>query len=91
MSNPFSVSCPVNVWTLVAANILSGTIHKQINEPVGSKYIQTYKLTGEAAPTDDDEGGPLFRSESVASISHDVPIDVYVKAISTAGAVRVDL
>ena len=91
MSNPVSIQIPVNVWTLVAEGVTVGMIHKQINEPIKSKYLQTYKLAGEAAPTDDDEAGPLFKTESVARISHSVAIDVYIKAITTAGAVRVDL
>jgi len=89
MANPVSVTCLADVWTKVATNVTSGTISKQINSP--AKYVQTYKLTGEAAPTDDDEAGPLFSCADYAIINHSVAIDVYVKAITTAGAVRVDL
>jgi len=89
MANPVSVTCTADTWVKVATNVTSGNIGKQSNLP--DKYVRTYKLTGEAAPTDDDEAGPIFTCCDSATIGHSVAIDVYIKAIGAAGAVVVEL
>ena len=86
MANPEVISCPANEWTLVAAAIIVGVLHR-----VGdTTYLQTYRMAGEAAPSDSEVGVRLFAEVTTAEISASNAIDVYVKAIGTAGAVRVD-
>lgn len=89
MANPLKVACPAGVWTKVATAVTSGVILKQNNRP--SSYIQTYRLTGEAAPANEDDAGPIFERSDYAEIGHNAAIDVYIKAKGAAGAVRVDL
>lgn len=89
MANPAVITCTKNVWVLVATAVLSGTIEKLSDDP--GAYVQTYRLTGQAAPTNDDDAGPLFTHDDTAEIAHTAAIDVYVKAKTRAGKVRVDL
>lgn len=90
MANPLKVPCPANVWTKVATGVTSGTVVKLDSTP--AKYLQTYRLTGETAPSDDTDAGILFEfDKNSAEIGHNVSIDVYVKAVTAAGAVRVDI
>lgn len=89
MANPVVIDIPAGAWTKVATNVLSGTIHK-IND-VPTKYLQTFRDTGDPAPTTDADGAELFSDTTYATISNKAYIDVYVWAVTRAGKVRVDL
>ena len=85
MANPILVDCPAGQWTLVATNVVTGFIYtKQARSTI---YMHTYRLTGEAAPTNRDEGVQFI---SVAPIVATQGIDVYIWAENDNGRVRVD-
>jgi hypothetical protein len=87
-SNPLSVSCTKDTWTKIATNVVTGTVYKQSNAP--ANYLQTFKLTGEAAPTDEDEAVVLFEPGRISvPISSDSAIDVYVMAKGADGVIVV--
>jgi len=88
MANPNIVTCPANEWTLVAAGVINGIIHRMAQD---ASYLQTYRTANDAAPASSEEGVPLFDDSSTAEIAASNTIDVYVKAIGTTGSVRVDL
>lgn len=86
MADPVLVDItPANAWQKVATNVKSGQVWV-INGNV--EYLQTYRDTGQPAPTLRSEGVDL---EEVAWISATAGIDVYVMAIGDVGEVRVDL
>ena len=89
MANPVSVSCPQDVWALVAESVTAGNIKKLNNKPI--KYLETYRMTGGAAPTDKLEGAEMFVNGVSESISASAAIDVYVMAIGNDGTIRADL
>jgi hypothetical protein len=86
-ANPTTHAITANTWTKVATNVTEGWVH--ILGRSTRQYRHTYRLTGDAAPTDVDEGA-IFTSNS-EPISSTVGIDVYICTISRAGKVRVDL
>lgn len=89
MANPAIVTCSGDAWTLVAENVTGGTIY---NMTPDVEYMQTYRMTGEAAPAVDTDAVPAFiYKNDPLGISASVAIDVYLKAVGEAGAVRVDL
>jgi len=53
--------------------------------------LQTYVDTGNPAPTVDTLAVPVFTGGDSAFISNTTGIDVYIKAVGAAGAVRADL
>ena len=88
MTNPVETIVPANVWTKVATAVTSGQLHKLSSAP--RAYYQTYRMTGDSAPTEQPKVG-IFESsqhESAGSVS---PIDVYVYALGLDGLVRVDV
>lgn len=88
--NPAVILCPADVWTPVAINVTDGTIFRRSNDP--RVYVQTFRLTGEAAPVNDDDSAFLFdRGVDSVGISSNSPIDIYIKPRWAAGEVRVDL
>lgn len=89
MANPVFVDCIENTWTLVATNVTVGTIHKVDVSPYG--YLQTYRVSGGAAPTLRSEGVPIFDQGRSAEISSSEGIDVYLYSMVDRGMVRVDL
>lgn len=95
MANPAVVEItPANTWVKVATNVTAGTI--QINDSAESKnptaYLQTYRMTGEAAPSNtSDEGSLMFQDINIEEISATAGIDVYVMARGVAGELRVNL
>lgn len=89
MADPVVVTCLKNVWTKVATNVTAGRVHRLNDTP--AKYVQTYRLTGYVAPTDNQDAAVLFRDSTSEPISASVAIDVYVQAINEDGEVRVDL
>jgi len=86
MADPVIEACPAGEWTAVATNQTTGVIHILKTDP--DKYLQTYRDTGEAAPTLIGEGVPF---EGSLQISAAAGIDVYIWPIGKAGNVRVDL
>lgn len=90
MANPVY---PVNVvkdgWRKVATSVVTGTIYKMKTD---TTYLQTYRLTGEAAPTLRTEGVRLFQEfPDMERISSPAPIDVYVWCDNEDGILRVDV
>jgi hypothetical protein len=88
MPNPVLTTIPANVWIKVATNVTKGFLHRVNQE---TTYLQTYRLTGQAAPADFTEAIRMFEQTSVEEISAQVGIDVYVCAIPLEGSVRVDV
>lgn len=86
--NPALITCTKDTWVKVATGVVIGAVHRFLTGP---EYIQTYKLTGEAAPTLNTDGVALFKDSTQENISATDPIDVYVMAIGEDGKVRVDL
>lgn len=84
--NPVVVTCTADTWVLAAEDVTTGTIHTLSSRP--AKYLHTFRLTGEAAPT--TQAGAVAFSGSLP-ISSDQAIDVYIMAIRNAGSVRADL
>ena len=89
MANPVIVQCEPNIWTLVAENVTAGNIKKIGNGP--GRYLETYRMTGGAAPTDQSEGAVMFINGPSEIIEAAAAIDVYVMACGVAGAVRRDV
>ena len=89
MADPEIISCPKDVWTKIATNVTTGQVHKMLKAP--AVYLQTYRETGNSAPTDLSDSVPLFVGESQVPISSISGIDVYVYPVGKAGSVRVDL
>jgi hypothetical protein len=89
MANPVTVTCSAGVWTRVALNVTAGGV-KRINK-APNLYLETYRMTGGAAPTDQAEGVEIFTQGPAEIIAAAHAIDVYVMAVGRDGAVRVDL
>jgi len=87
MANPVVVSLPKDVWTIVALAKTSGQVHIMSSKP--NVYFQTYRVTGDPAPTDLSDAVAM-RSLS-ETISAATAIDVYIQPSKHAGVVRVDL
>ncbi len=90
MSNPVFVDCPANTWTKVATNVVVGQIWRVLTTP---KYLNTYRTTGDAAPTLRSDGTPIFVTGEPdhEKIEANTGIDVYIYSIRKAGRVRVDV
>jgi hypothetical protein len=87
MANPEIIDCPADQWTLVATAVTSGLVH--IFQGEGLKWLQTFRDTGETAPTDTSDSVQF--NEPTELISSNAAIDVYVWPNGDAGKVRVDL
>lgn len=85
MSNPFTIICVANQWTLIAQNVTTGIINTLDNRP---KYYQTYRKHGDPAPTEfiNHVG---FRN--TLQISDSRGVDVYIYSRKKNGLVRVNL
>lgn len=88
MSNPSLITCPKDTWTKVAANVTFGYVY--IKEADPCKYLHTYRMAGETAPTSLDIPEALALEDS-AKIRSMVNIDVYIMPVGADGKVRVDL
>lgn len=86
MADPVVVPCPADAWTKVATNVQTGVVHVTAVKP--NVYLQTYRETGEAAPTNKADAVPFT---TPLTISASTGIDVYVQPVGAAGSVRVDL
>lgn len=87
MANPAVTACAKDAWTKVATNVTAGKVHILNKAP--SQYAQTYRLTGETAPTTLAEA--VVMTDATFTISAAAAIDVYVYAYGVAGSVRVDV
>ena len=87
VSDPAVIACTKDAWTKVAADVTSGMIHILSGAP--NQYSHTYRVTGNAAPSDLADAITLQYVST--SISAPGAIDVYVYAHGVAGSVRVDL
>lgn len=89
MANPSVISCTKDVWTRVAQSVVAGAIY---NMTPGVEFLQTYRMTGQAAPTNGNDSVPafLYKHEPL-SISAPEAIDVYLMPVGQDGSVRVDL
>ena len=85
MANPTVIECPVDVWTLVATNVQTGSV-KVLKTDTG--YSQTYRVTGDPAPADDTDA---YDFKDILTINDSNGIDVYIKALNIDGRVRVDV
>lgn len=86
MANPVVTSCVQDAWTKVATNTVGCVIWPTNDAP--KKYLHTFRLTGDAAPTLRSEGA-LIDGASVP-IPSEVGIDAYVWCVGAAGSVKVD-
>ena len=85
-ATPVVYNLVADTWTLVATAVRFGVTWLTDVTPT---YKQTYVLTGAAAPVVDTLAVNFVDCYCV--IDSDDPIDVYVKSVSVAGSVRVDL
>lgn len=100
MATPVIIPVPEWTWVKVATNVITGSIHR-LNSIV--YYYQTYRLTGEAAPTAPVKGTipaeavRIFDQSNQIAISSVDLIDVYIMCANSdddstdAGSVRVDI
>jgi hypothetical protein len=93
MTDPAVTAIPINVWTKIATNVTSGQVWPLgRNQTTKVKYVQTYRDTGGAAPTNGDLSEAVDLPYDGLPISASAGIDVYVAVTGTvAGSVRVDL
>lgn len=96
MANPAVISIPKDVWTKVATNVTAGVIRKNNSATsyAPTVYLQTTRITGQAAPTSIAEGAKMFVdsfSTETEVISSNSAIDVYVMALAIDGELRVDI
>lgn len=89
MANPLFIEIEKDKWTKIATGVLTGIVHKVKSTP--DNYMQTYRLTGESAPTLKSDGVLLFSDSQNESIESSEEIDVYLLANGADGEVRVDL
>lgn len=89
MATPVFVTCTKESWEKVATNVQTGFIHKVSHDP--NMYLQTYRDTGDPAPTLRTDGVELFTESITEDIFAIAGIDVYVWADKVNGKVRVDL
>lgn len=85
------INCPADQWTLIAAGVTTGTIHRTNVSP--AIYLQAIVPAGGAAPTTRAEGVSAFKDAltgDTAAIKNDTPVDVYLWPDIAAGSVRVD-
>jgi len=87
MANPAIVTCTKDTWVKVATSVTAGQVHLLSGAP--SQYSQTYRATGEAAPTTLAEA--VVIPGVTLPLSAAAAIDVYVYAHGAAGSVRVDV
>ena len=92
MPNPLIIAIPSGAApTKVATDVQTGLVkvEKWAGTKGDIKYLETYRLTGEAAPT--NQAG-MIKWSTILEIDHLVGIDVYIGVVGDDdGIVRVDL
>jgi hypothetical protein len=95
MADPANKTCTENTWVKIATNVTAGQVHKQkkVADTTGKtlKYLQTYVMTGGAAPVGTEIGVPMFDETAHETISASAGIDPYVYCMGGDGLVRVDV
>jgi len=87
MPNPTNVSCPADVWTIVATNVTNAIVKKMNVRP--NVYLETYRVTADPAPADNTGANPIDDSGELI-VNSASAIDVYIQPVGAAGEVRVD-
>ena len=88
MANPVYISLQPNMWTKIATNVTQGVIYNMSNN---STILQTYRMTGDPAPTTANEGAVCFSNNTFAVIESAAGIDVYLYPVQHSASVRVDV
>ncbi len=88
MADPVLKTCTADTWIEVATNVTSAIIHKISTSP--NIYKQTYVDTGNPAPADDSKAVAAFNGCDSFIHSTSAAADIYIKAVSANGLVRVD-
>lgn len=83
MADPVIVPCPADVWTKVATNVTAGQVHIKDTRP--GDYLQTYRMTGGAAPDAGDPSEVAKITGPFALIEATAGIDVYIMPLGAAG------
>ena len=87
MSDPVIVAItPADAWQKVATNVTAGFVWVKDSR---AGYLQTYRVTGAAAPTLESEGVSLLAPGLPIEASSGIDVDVM--ATRHVGSVRVDL
>jgi len=86
MANPDTITCTADTWTLVAEDVQSCIIHKIGTSP--ATYKQTYRVANDSAPSDDTDAAAWLGQSLVVNFDYDV--DIYIKAVTYDGDVRID-
>ncbi len=87
MADPVIISVPADQWYKVATAVKFGFV--RIIEPTDNEWYQTYRLTGNPAPTTEKPEVKIeYQSDGISFIADS---DVYVYHKSTAGKLRLDL
>ncbi len=90
MANPQKININANQWTKVADNVTNGLITIRQWQP--SRYYQTYRVTGDPAPTgDQNEDTSTVTTGQEVNISALEAIDVYMYCKDFDGEVVVSL
>jgi hypothetical protein len=80
-----------NLPHLVAQNIVKGFIHT-VNTRSELTYLQTYRTTGDAAPTDFSDSIQWVQSQGGIPINTSTGVDVYIGVVgNTPGKIRLDI
>jgi hypothetical protein len=81
MANPVSIALTADVWTAVATNVAVGRV--RLGNSSG-KYLYTYRETGGAAPTHENDNGLAdIVHSNYLEISHSTPVDTYMRHFDT--------
>jgi hypothetical protein len=83
MAKPKLRTLTKDVWTKVATSASSMVIN--VMKP-GVMYLQTYRMAGEAAPTNKKEG---VEFEDQLSVYPDHNLDIYIMPLGDTGQVRI--
>jgi hypothetical protein len=87
-ADPSLIVITKGAWQKVATNVTTGQIHIKNNSP--DSYFQTYRVTGQPAPTALDEG-VYMPWGAIQTISSAAGIDVYIYCKGNDGRIRIDL
>lgn len=91
MANPDVQILTKDIWTKIATNVTTGNVY---NMSATTNYLQTFRLTDEAAPINNDDAVRAFtnRNDNLwDNISSSDPIDVYLKPLEQDGKIRLDI
>lgn len=86
MASPVVKTLIADAWTLVAEASTGASIHILDFSP--KMYLQTYRVAGQAAPTDMADAIGLKDEKEVAN---EAPVDIYIVAQGADGRIRVDV